>query len=169
MGSQGQVLFCVEGSGKIMVAKDLMTTSVVSVLPETSLRDLADVLVRNRLNGVPVLDGEGNFLGVVGQHDLIHHEKPLHIPTTVSLLDAWIFLEPPSALKKEIERIAATQVMEIYQKNPPTVVPDTTVEEMALLFEKTNSDMLPVLEGGRLLGVIGRTDLLRSMLQEDNG
>ncbi|MHB1285790.1 MAG: CBS domain-containing protein [Leptospirales bacterium] len=151
------------------MAKDLMTTSVVSVRPETSLRDLADVLVKNRLNGVPVLDAHGKFLGVVGQHDLIHHEKPLHIPTTISLLDAWIFLEPPSALKKEIERIAATQVMDIYQKNPATVSPTATVEEMALLFEQTNSDMLPVIEGGQLKGVIGRTDLVRSLLQEDNG
>ncbi|MHB1604982.1 MAG: CBS domain-containing protein [Leptospirales bacterium] len=146
-----------------------MTTSVVSVLPETSLRDLADVLVKNRLNGVPVIDAQGRFLGVVGEHDLIHHEKPLHIPTTISLMDAWIFLEPPSLLKKEIERIGATQVRDIFQKNPPTVTPDATVEEMAQLFEKTNSDMLPVLGDGRLLGVIGRTDLVKSMLQEDNG
>lgn len=152
-----------------MLAKDLMMTAVVSVLPETSLRELADVLVKNRLNGVPVMNAQGHFMGVVGEHDLIHHEKPLHIPTTVSLMDAWIFLEPPSLLKKEIERITATQVKDIYQKNPPTVSPEATVEEMAQLFERTNSDMLPVIMDGRLLGVIGRTDLVKSMLQEENG
>uniref|UniRef100_A0A7C3LVU9 CBS domain-containing protein n=1 Tax=Leptospirillum ferriphilum TaxID=178606 RepID=A0A7C3LVU9_9BACT len=150
-----------------MTAKDLMTSSLVSVTPEASLRELADVLVKNRLNGVPVLDSNGNFLGVVGEHDLIHHEKPLHIPTTISLLDAWFFIEPPGRLKKEIERISATQVADIYQKNPVTITPTSTIEEMAQIFEKTNADLLPVLDKGKLAGVVGRTDLLRALAQDE--
>ena len=150
-----------------MTAKDLMTRTLVSVTPEVSIRELADILVKNRLNGVPVVDAGGRFLGVAGEHDLIHHEKPLHIPTTVSLLDAWFFIEPPSGLKKEIERIAATQVKDVYQKNPPTVSPSATVEEMAQIFERTHADLLPVLDGGALVGVIGRTDLLRALAQDE--
>lgn len=102
-----------------MVAKDLMSSSVISISPEASLRELADLLVLHRINGVVVSTAPGGFLGVVGEHDLIHHEKPLHIPTVISLFDAWLFLEPPSHLKKEIERLAATQVGDIYQHNPP--------------------------------------------------
>lgn len=151
-----------------MNAKDLMNGNVISVKPEASLRELADILVKNRINGVPVIDGSGRFVGVVGEHDLIHHEKPLHIPTTVSLLDAWFILEPPGALKKEIERIAATQVRDICQRNVPTITPDATVESMALLFEKSNADLLPVIDGARVVGVIGRGDLVRALLQEED-
>ncbi|MCL4460834.1 MAG: CBS domain-containing protein [Nitrospirae bacterium] len=150
-----------------MTAKDLMSQTLVSVTPEMSIRELADILVKNRLNGVPVLDSDGRFLGVAGEHDLIHHEKPLHIPTTFSLLDAWFFIEPPGSLKKEIERIAATQVKDVFQKDPPTVSPSATVEEMAQIFEKTQADLLPVLEKGSLVGVIGRSDLLRALAQDE--
>jgi CBS domain-containing protein len=151
-----------------MKAKDLMSTEVISVKPDASLRELADILVTNRINGVPVIDGTGRFIGIVGEHDLIHHEKPLHIPTTVTLLDAWFMLAPPGSLKKEIERIAATQVEDICQKNAPTVQPDATVDEMAVLFEKSNADLLPVLQGERVVGVIGRGDLVRALLQEED-
>jgi len=146
-----------------LTAKDLMSRSVISISPEASLRELADLLVLNRINGVVVSNAPGGFLGVIGEHDLIHHEKPLHIPTVVSLFDAWLFLEPPSHLKKEIERIAATQVGDIYQHNPPTVSQETPIADLAGVFEKTGVDILPVLENGRLVGVIGRGDLVRAM------
>lgn len=146
-----------------MTAKDLMSRSVISISPEASLRELADLLVLHRINGVVVSNAPGGFLGVVGEHDLIHHEKPLHIPTVVSLFDAWLFLEPPSHLKKEIERLAATQVGDIYQHNPSTVAPETQIAELAGIFEKTGADILPVLEKGKLVGVLGRGDLVRAM------
>ncbi|MDA8060212.1 MAG: CBS domain-containing protein [Leptospirillum sp.] len=146
-----------------MTAKDLMSRSVISISPEASLRELADLLVLNRINGVVVSNVPGEFLGVVGEHDLIHHEKPLHIPTVISLFDAWLFLEPPSHLKKEIERLAATQVRDIYQHNPPTVSPEAQIADLAGVFEKTGVDILPVLEKGKLVGVIGRGDLVRAM------
>jgi len=146
-----------------LVAKDLMSSSVVSISPEASLRELADLLVLHRINGVVVSNVPGGFLGVVGEHDLIHHEKPLHIPTVISLFDAWLFLEPPSHLKKEIERLAATQVGDIYQHNPPVVSPEEQIADIAGIFEKTGVDILPVLEKGKLVGVIGRGDLVRAM------
>jgi CBS domain-containing protein len=149
--------------GFTLTAKDLMSRNVVSISPEASLRELADLLVLHRINGVVVSSAPGGFLGVVGEHDLIHHEKPLHIPTVVSLFDAWLFLEPPSHLKKEIERLAATQVADIYQKTPPTVSPETQIADLAGIFEKTGVDILPVLENRKLVGVIGRGDLVRAM------
>ncbi len=145
-----------------------MVTDVLTVRKETSLRDLAEILISRHIGGVPVVDEENRYLGVVGEHDLIRHEKPLHIPTVITLFDSWIPLELPSSLKKEMERISATSVGDLYNSKAPTVIPDTPIRDAVSLFEKEEVDILPVLDAGKLVGVVGRGDLVHLLVTGDD-
>ena len=145
-----------------------MTKKVITVSPEDSLRKLAEVLTAEKISGAPVVDATGRYLGVVGEHDLIRHEKPLHIPTVLTLFDSWIPLELPSTLKKEISRIGATSVKDILNKTAPTLGMQDPLRRAVELFDREDVDILPVVDKGTLVGVVGREDLVRLLLTGDD-
>ncbi len=147
---------------------DIMTKKVITVSPEDSLRKLAEVLTAEKISGAPVVDATGRYLGVVGEHDLIRHEKPLHIPTVLTLFDSWIPLELPSTLKKEISRIGATSVKDILNKTAPTLGMQDPLRRAVELFDREDVDILPVVDKGTLVGVVGREDLVRLLLTGDD-
>ena len=83
-------------------ASDIMTTEVITVKEETPLKELAEILYKNRINGVPVVDDEGLLMGIICESDLIRKDKKLHIPTVVALFDAVFYLESSKNIEKEI-------------------------------------------------------------------
>lgn len=143
---------------------DIMTRDVLTVTPETGLRELAQILVEKQINGTPVVNDDGDLLGVVCESDLIRKDQPLHIPTFFFILDSVIPLENPWRLEDEFKRVTATTVGEIYSKPAVTVSPDDDVSKAADLMTNRKFYTLPVVEDGRLVGVLGKADLLRSVL-----
>jgi CBS domain-containing protein len=143
---------------------DVMTRDVITVTPETPLRELAQILSEKHINGVPVVDDKGNVLGVVSESDLVNQNKPLHIPTVFVILDSVIPMENPWRLQKEFKRLTATTVGDIYSKPAVTVDPETDLSEVAQIMSKRKLYTLPVLEGGKLVGVVGKADIIRSLV-----
>ena len=143
---------------------DVMTREVITVTPETPLRDLAVLLAEHKINGVPVVDDEGDVIGVVCESDLVNQNQPLHIPTVFVILDSIIPLENPWRLQKEFKRITATTVGEIYSKPAVSVEPETDVAEVARIMSNRHLYTIPVIERGKLVGVIGKGDVIRSMI-----
>jgi CBS domain-containing protein len=153
----------------MLTAKDLMTSNVIAVSPDTAVRELARIFTENRISGAPVVDGTGSILGVVTESDLIFQNKKLHIPTALAILDAFIFLEYPEKMEQEMKKMAGTTVADIYTKKPVTVQQDTPLEEVATLMAEKKVHTLPVLNAEKqLVGVIGKSDLIR-MLAEGKG
>jgi CBS-domain-containing membrane protein len=143
---------------------DVMTRDVITVTPETPLRELASILSEKHINGVPVVDDKGNVLGVVCESDLVDQNKPLHIPTVFVILDSVIPMENPWRLQKEFKRLAATAVGDIYSKPAVSVEPDTDLSEVARIMSERKFYTLPVIEGGKLVGVVGKADVIRSLM-----
>lgn len=143
---------------------DVMTRDVITVTPETPLRELASILSEKHINGVPVVDDKGNVLGVVSESDLVNQNKPLHIPTVFVILDSVIPMENPWRLQKEFKRLAATTVGDIYSKPAVSVEPDTDLSEVARIMSERRLYTLPVIEGGKLVGVVGKADIIRSLM-----
>ena len=143
---------------------DVMTRDVITVTPDTPLRELASILSEKHINGVPVVDEKGNVLGVVCESDLVNQNKPLHIPTVFVILDSVIPLENPWRLQKEFKRLAATTVGDIYSRPAVSVDPETDLSEVAQIMSKRKVYTLPVLEGGKLVGVVGKADVIRSLM-----
>jgi CBS domain-containing protein len=142
---------------------EVMTREVITVTPETLLRDLAKILAEKNINGVPVVDDEGDVVGVVCESDLVNQNKPLHIPTVFIILDSIIPLENPWRLQNEFKRLTATTVGEIYSTPAVCVAPDTDVSEVARIMSERKIYTIPVLDRGKLMGVVGKADVIRSL------
>ena len=145
-------------------ASDVMSTDVMVVKATTSLKDLAHILYDNRINGVPVVDEEGFLIGIICESDLIRKDKKLHIPTVVAVFDAVLYLESPRRFEKEIQRLNATTVEDLYTRKPITVNEKTPIDEIATLMTEKNIHTLPVMDGKRMVGIVGKADLIRTLV-----
>ena len=145
-----------------MKVRDVMTSEVVSVAPATRLKDLARLLSERRISGVPVVD-EGTLIGVVSEADLLAKQvgRPLSRRTPLD----WIFGEQPSPWERR--RRAATTVAEAMTAPAITVDVDRPLREAAALMVDRGVNRLPVLEAGRLVGIVTRADLVRAYLKRD--
>ena len=147
-----------------LLASDIMSKKVITARPETGLRELAELLVLNNIGGMPVVDEEGDLVGVVSQSDLIAQNKLPHVPRAVSLFDWVIYLEGLGRLEAELEKMGGTTVGDIMTRDVISVDASTPLEEMATIMTEKGVHTIPVLEEGRLVGVIGKMDIVRSLL-----
>ncbi len=146
-------------------AKDIMSTSVTTVTPPTTVIDLAKIIQKENINGVPVVDSDGNLIGVVTENDLIFQKKNVHIPTMISILDSVIYLESPEKMRKEMKKITGVTVGDIYTENPRTVSLEASIEEIATLMSEENIHTIPVVDDGNLVGVIGKGDIIKTLIR----
>ena len=147
----------------MLTAKEIMTRDVCTVQEETDLKDLAALFVEHNYKTLPVVDAAGKLTGIVSQTDLIEQDRPLHIPTVISLFDWVLYLESPKIFSDEVRKVSARKVGEICAREVITCTPDTPVEEVANLMVEHKIHLLPVLDEDRLVGVVARLDLIRSM------
>ncbi len=143
-------------------ASDIMSTEVIAVRPDTGIKELAAILYKHHINGVPVVDEDEKLLGVVCESDLIRLNKKLHIPTVVALFDWVLYLENPRKMEKEIERINAATVKDLYTTEVITVDEKTPVDEIASIMTEKRVYTIPVMDGDRVVGIIGKADLIRT-------
>ncbi len=147
-------------------AKDIMTRNVVTVTPDTDILQAAKRLLENHFNGLPVVDDEGRLLGILCQDDLIVQQKQVPLPSVFTLLDGMIPLFSGKQMEKEVEKMVAMKVSQAMTPNPRTVDPETAIEDIATIMVRKNIHTLPVLEKGKLVGVIGKEDVLRTLMPE---
>jgi CBS-domain-containing membrane protein len=155
---------CAGQEENMTTAADVMTRDVITVSPETALREVAQIFSDKRINGMPVVDDDGNVLGVVCESDLVNQNKPLHIPTVFVILDSVIPLENPWRLERDFKRLTATTVKEIYSKPAVTVGPETDISEVARIMSESKIYTIPVLKHGKLVGVIGKVDIIKAVI-----
>jgi CBS domain-containing protein len=151
----------------MLKARDIMTSKVITVDENQSVKDLAKILADNKISGVPVLDSEGKIVGVVTESDLIDRAKKVHIPTVMRLFDSYLFLESPERMEKDLKKMSASTVKDICNRNVVTVEPDTPLDEIATLMAEKKVHTLPVVLDGRLEGIIGKTDIIRTLAQDE--
>lgn len=147
----------------MLTAKDIMTRTVHSVTTETEVEELARLFVTRGVSAMPVLDEAGRLEGIVTETDLVEQDKPLHLPTVVSLFDWVLYLESEKNFREEVNKITARKVGDICTREVVTCTPDTPVSEIAALMVEKKAHLIPVLEGEKLVGVVARLDIIRSM------
>lgn len=148
----------------MLTAKDIMTTEIVTVSPETDVSQAARLLLEKHINGIPVVDSTQQVVGLLCQSDLIAQQKKISLPSLFTLLDGFISFSSTKNLDNEFKKIAAIKVSEAMTADPITVSPDTAIEEIATLMVNRGFHTIPVVQDGRLVGVIGKEDVLKTII-----
>ena len=148
----------------MLSVKDIMTRDVITVSPETDIAHAARLLLEKSVNGVPVVDETGTLVGILCQSDLVAQQKKFPIPSIFTLLDGFIPLTSMKHLEKEVRKITATTVADAMSPNPVTVRPDASIEEVGTIMVDRNFHTLPVVDKGDLVGIVGKEDVLRTLV-----
>lgn len=147
-------------------AKDIMTRKIITVKKDLPIKDLSKIFIESRVNGIPVVDNNDKLIGIVTENDLIDQNKNLHIPTVISLFDAVIYLESDKKFTEDVRKLTGSTVGDIYTSKVITITPETSLNDCATIMAEKNIHTLPVLENGKLVGIIGKIDLIKGLAQE---
>lgn len=150
----------------MLKVKDIMTTDVIRVTPETEIGHTAKLLLEKRINGVPVVDEKGTLVGILCESDLIIQQKRFPIPSVFTLLDGLFSFTSTKRLEEEIKKMSAVVAADAMTPNPLTVTPETTIEEVATIMVERKLNTLPVVDGGKLVGIVGKNDILKTLLKD---
>ena len=146
-------------------AADIMTAAPVTVTPGTTLHDAAKLLLDGHFNGLPVVE-EGRLVGMLTQSDIISMDRKVKAPSFFLLLGGYIPMQLPGQLSRDLQRMAATTVGEIMSPEPFTITPQTTAEEIADIMVEKRYYSLPVVDNGRLVGIVGMEDMLKRLASD---
>jgi CBS-domain-containing membrane protein len=150
----------------MLTARDIMTAEVVTIGPQASIEDLARLLENHKIGGVPVVEADGRLVGVVTQSDLVKRSRDLELPPALNILDLHMFLETPSGFKRRLEKMLGDTVREVMTPEPLTIPPDMPVKEVAALMDRKKVHTLPVVDQGKLVGIVGKMDLIRGLARQ---
>lgn len=150
-----------------MNAADVMVTKVITVSPDTSVATIAETLLANRISAVPVVDEKsGALLGIVSEGDLIHR-----VETGTEQHRAWWleFFSGKEALAREFVKSHARKAADVMTRTVVTVNPDTPLGELASLLDKHQIKRVPVVKGGKIVGIVSRANLIQALVTLGTG
>jgi CBS domain-containing protein len=148
----------------MLKAQDIMTPDPVTLSPDTDIRTAATLLLDKKINGAPVVDDQGRLVGVLCQSDLVAQQKQVTMPSIFAMFDGFIALSSREDFERELQKIAATFVSQAMTRNPKSVTLQTPIDEIATVMVNEKLYTLPVVDAGKLVGVVGKEDILRTLL-----
>jgi CBS domain-containing protein len=152
-----------------LTVRDIMDTDVPVVTVVDSVEKVLRVLRDNELPGVPVVNEGGRCVGIITEADLVlsDEDDDLHLPHYFQLFGGIVFLESISHWEERVRKAFADTAEDMMTPNPVTIGPDATVREAARLIARKKHNRLPVVEHGRLVGVVTRVDVLDALTSEN--
>lgn len=142
-----------------MKARDVMTTHVITVSPNSTIQNVAELLVKHRISALPVLNKDGGLVGVVSEGDLMRRSE-----VGTDLRRSWWLrlLIGQEALAAEYVKSHATKVADVMTKRVITAEPMTPLSEIATLLERNSIKRVPIVENGQLVGIVTRANLVQA-------
>ena len=152
-----------------LTVRDIMETDVPVVTVAESVEQVIRVLREHELPGVPVVNEGGRCVGIITEADLViaGEDEELHLPHYVQLFGGVVFLESISHFEERLRKAFASTAEDMMTPDPVTIEPDATVREAARLIARKKHNRLPVVEHGRLVGVVTRVDVLDALTVDD--
>jgi CBS domain-containing protein len=152
------------------LVRDYMRKEVVAFKPEDSIFTVAEKFYKNHISGAPVIDEEKNVVGVISETDIIRfmrittpQTEPTSEPHLLTLLLAGL-VKGHIALKRELEKLSEIQVKDLMSHVIFSISSDQPVLEAATMLTKYKVNRLPVIDDGKLVGIITRADLIRALI-----
>ena len=146
-----------------MNVRSIMSTPAITVHREMEIRAVARVMRSNQISGVPVVDAQGALQGIITELDLIARNAPLQEPQYIAVLSALIPVnfEDYRDYKEQLRQALAVNAGELMDTEVRTIAPTAEIEEALKLMLNPECTMLPVVEGGKVIGVVTRTDMVQ--------
>lgn len=142
-----------------MNAADIMTPDVITVRPETPLDELVDLMLRNRISGLPVVD-DGIIVGIVSEGDLLRRAETGTEKRRSQLLE---LVGSTASAAADYVRTHGRKAGDIMTTDLVTVTPDTPIAEIANILETKRIKRVPVVLEGKVLGIVSRANLLKAL------
>ena len=148
-----------------MLVKDIMTKKVITVKKDASIREIAQTIIDHDISGLPVVDEEGNFCGIVSEGDLMRKEFAPELPDELCILGAVIYYSGLREYQDAFRKIAAISAEQLMTKKVIAVHPDDDVSKVAQIMYDKHVKRVPVLDDEKhLLGIVSRRDIVKMML-----
>ena len=147
-----------------------METDVPTVTVADSVETVLHILLDSELPGVPVVNEGGRCVGIITEEDLVltDEDEDFHMPHYFQLFGGIVFLESVSHWEDRVRKAFAATAEDMMTADPVTIEPDATVREAAKLIARKKHNRLPVVEHGRLVGVVTRVDVLDALTSNDD-
>ena len=143
-----------------MNASDVMVRDVITVGPEATVHDVAVLLLKNRISGVPVVDADGKLLGVVTEGDLLHRSEA----GTERRPSRWLaFFSSTAVLAEQFVKSHSNKVSDIMTRRVITAPPSMSLRDIASLLEKNGIKRVPIVDNGKLVGIVSRANLIQAL------
>ena len=145
--------------------RDIMETDVPPIHPADSVETVVHTLREHELPGVPVINEGGRCVGIITETDLVisGEDADLHLPHYIELFGGVVFLEPLRHFEERLRKAFSSTAEDLMTRDPVTIAPDATVTEAARLIAEKKHNRLPVVDHGRLVGVVTRVDVLDAL------
>lgn len=148
-------------------AAEIMNTDVPTVTPSDDARTAIELLAKQDLAAIPVVDDRGRVVGIVSESDLIlsDEESDLHLPHMLNIMGGVVFVGSMKGFEHRLDKAFATLVSELMTADPISVEGSATAAEVAKLIADHHHNHLPVVDGdGKLLGLVTRADALAALV-----
>ncbi|MFC0808630.1 CBS domain-containing protein [Ensifer sp. P24N7] len=142
-----------------MLVKDVMTTKVIKLSPDNSVRQAAKLMFEHHVSGIPVVDDEGRLLGVISEGDLIRRTE---LCSEASALMVDMTLAPDDRASAFVRR-CSWRVGDVMTADPVTIDEDASLARVARLMHELGIKRIPVMRNGELVGIVSRADLLQAI------
>ena len=151
-----------------LTVADIMDASPVTVTPEDTVEAVLRVLRENELPGLPVVNSGGRCVGIITEADLVMagEDADLHLPHYFELFGGFVFLESLGHFEERLRKATAALARDLMTEDPVTIEPDVPIAEAARLISRSKHNRLPVVEHGRLVGVVTRVDVLEALTRD---
>jgi CBS domain-containing protein len=145
---------------------EIMQADPATVSPDDDVETVIRMLREHELPGLPVVNEGGRVIGMITESDLVlpDEDGDLHLPHYVNIFGGTVFLEPLQRFEERLRKAFASKARDLMSDDPDTVAPETTVREAARLIHEKGYNRLPVVEHGRLVGVVTRVDILGALV-----
>jgi CBS domain-containing protein len=147
---------------------DIMDPDPVTVTPEDTVEAVLRVLRENELPGVPVVNSGGRCVGIITEADLVMagEDADLHLPHYFELFGGFVFLESLGHFEERLRKATAALARDLMTEDPVTIEPDVAVADAARVISRSKHNRLPVVQHGRLVGVVTRVDVLEALTRD---
>ena len=147
---------------KKMTASDIMAKDVLTVRPDASVREIAEILLARRISALPVVDEANNLLGIISEADLIHRAEV----GTERPYSWWVeFLTGREDLAQDFIKAHARRAADLMTRKVVTVTAGTPLREIVGLLERHGIKRVPVVDNGKVIGIVSRANLVQALLQ----